>query len=172
MALDGTLWVEDGVPYMVFCHEWVQITDGTVELVRLKDDLSSAVGEPVTLFKASDAKWVRSLPNREAYVTDGCFLYRTRAGKLLMIWSSFGERGYTVGIASSTSGKVAGPWQQMDEPLLAIDGGHGMIFRTFDNRLVMPIHQPNSGASRARLFELEDAGSKLRIRREITSEGR
>ena len=21
MALDGTLWVEDGVPYMVYCHE-------------------------------------------------------------------------------------------------------------------------------------------------------
>jgi hypothetical protein len=23
MTLDGTLWVEDGVPYMVYCHEWV-----------------------------------------------------------------------------------------------------------------------------------------------------
>jgi arabinan endo-1,5-alpha-L-arabinosidase len=29
MTLDGTLWVEDGVPYMVFGHEWVQIKDGT-----------------------------------------------------------------------------------------------------------------------------------------------
>ena len=43
MTLDGTLWVEDGVPYMVFCHEWVQIKDGTVEYIRLKDDLSATV---------------------------------------------------------------------------------------------------------------------------------
>jgi len=85
-----------------------------------------------------------------------------------MIWSSFGEKHtYTVGIAYSTSGKVTGPWRQMDEPLLAIDGGHGMIFRTFDDRLVMPIHQPNDGKIRMRLFELEDAGTTLRIKREI-----
>ena len=23
-TLDGTLWIEDGTPYMVFCHEWMQ----------------------------------------------------------------------------------------------------------------------------------------------------
>ena len=168
MSLDGTLWVEDGVPYMIFCHEWVQVTDGTMELLRLKDDLSNVVGEPQPLFKATDAKWVRSLHFTEGYVTDGCFLYRTKSDRLLMIWSSFGEKSrYTVGIAYSTSGKVAGPWKQMDEPLLAIDGGHGMIFKTFDGRLVMPIHQPNSGKIRARLFELEDLGPTLRIQREI-----
>jgi len=33
MTLDGTLWVEDGVPYMVFSHEWVQITDGRMEYI-------------------------------------------------------------------------------------------------------------------------------------------
>ena len=32
MALDGTLYVEGGVPYMVFCHEWIQITDGSVDM--------------------------------------------------------------------------------------------------------------------------------------------
>ncbi len=46
MTLDGTLWVEDGIPYMVYCHEWVQIKDGTVEMIQLKDDLSATVGEP------------------------------------------------------------------------------------------------------------------------------
>ena len=35
MSLDGTLYVEDGVPYMVFCREWIQITDGSMEKVRL-----------------------------------------------------------------------------------------------------------------------------------------
>ena len=169
LSLDGTLWVEDGVPFMVFCHEWVQATDGTMELVRLKDDLSDVVGEPQTLFKASQAKWAHPLFfTKDSFVTDGPFLYRSKTGRLMMIWSSFGEKHtYTVGIAYSTSGKVTGPWRQMDEPLLAIDGGHGMIFRTFDDRLVMPIHQPNDGKIRMRLFELEDAGTTLRIKREI-----
>ena len=172
LSLDGTLWVEDDVPYMIFCHEWVQINDGTMELVRLKGDLSDVVGRPQTLFTASEAKWARKLFFTEAsFVTDGPFVCRTKTGRLTMIWSSFGEKHkYTVGIAYSTSGKVSGPWKQMDEPLLATDGGHGMIFKTFDGRLVMPIHQPNEGKIRARLFEIEDAGDTLRIKREIPFE--
>lgn len=173
MSLDGTFWVEDGVPYMIFCREWVQVTDGTMELVRLKDDLSDVVGKPQTLFKAAEAKWVRSLHFMEGYVTDGCFLYRTKSNRLLMLWSSFGDKGkYMLGIAYSTSGKVAGPWKQTDKPLLAIDGGHGMIFRTFDGRLVMAIHQPNSGKIRARLFELEDVGNTLQIKGEVPMKGK
>jgi len=32
MALDGTFHVENGTPYMVFCHEWVQMVDGTLSM--------------------------------------------------------------------------------------------------------------------------------------------
>jgi beta-xylosidase len=167
-SLDGTLWIEDGVPYMIFCHEWTQIGDGTMDWVRLKDDLSDVAGSPQVLFKASDAKWVRGLNGASGFVTDAPFLYRTKSGRLLMLWSSFDVRKkYAVGIAYSTSGKVAGPWQQMDEPLLANDGGHGMLFQTFDGRLVMAIHQPNEGQSRARLYEIEETGDTLRILREL-----
>ena len=92
MCLDGTLWVEDGVPYMIYCHEWVEMVDGTMELVELKKDLSATVGQPMRLFCASAAEWstgsLRSDGSR-TYVTDGCYLYRTKTGKLLMIWSSF-----------------------------------------------------------------------------------
>ena len=40
-CLDGTLYVENGVPYMIFCHEWVQVSDGEMCIVRLSDDLKS-----------------------------------------------------------------------------------------------------------------------------------
>jgi hypothetical protein len=165
MTLDGTLWVEDGVPYMVFAHEWVQIKDGTIEMIRLKDDLSATVGEPTKLFDASEAPWVADSKQYGSYVTDAPYLYRTRTGKLLMIWSSFGAGGYTVGIVESESGKLAGPWKQQPDILFGENGGHGMIFRTFDGRLMLVLHQPNEpGRERARLFELEDTGETLRIR--------
>jgi len=176
MSLDGTLWVEDGVPYLIFCHEWIQVTDGTMELVRLKDDLSAVVGKPQTLFKATDGTWVRSLGQvgaayqdqlYEGYVTDGPFLYRTKTGRLLMIWSSFGEQKYAVAMAYSTTGKVAGPWVQIQEPLFKANGGHGMIFTSFDGKLILSLHQPNTGNERAHFFELEDAGDALALKREL-----
>ena len=165
MTLDGTLWIEEGVPYMVFCHEWVQIKDGTVEMSQLKDDLSETVGEPVRLFDGSDAPWGKKSPQYGCYVTDGPYLYRAKTGKLMMIWSSFGAHGYTTGVAVSASGKLRGPWTQQAEPLFADDGGHGMIFKRFDGQLMLVLHQPNKGGSeRARLFELEDTGETVRIK--------
>jgi arabinan endo-1,5-alpha-L-arabinosidase len=167
MTLDGTFWVEDGIPYMVFCHEWVQITNGTVEMIPLKPDLSDAAGEPVVLFHGSDAHWTRPSKQYGSTVTDGPFLYRTRTGKLLMVWSSFDGNGvYTTGVAVSESGKLRGPWMHQREPLYEIDGGHAMIFRTFDGNLMLVLHQPNrSPKERSRLFELEDTGDTVRIRK-------
>jgi hypothetical protein len=179
MALDGTLWVEEDVPghedvpYLVYCHEWVEIVDGTVELVRLKDDLSYVVGEPVVLFRGSDAPWGRPLMRRhDGYVTDGPFLYRTRTGRLLMIWSSFGAGGYTTGLAVSQSGSVRGPWVQTPAPLFAGDGGHGMLFTRFDGTLMLTLHQPNkSPEERARLFKIEDVGDRVRLMGRDTDTG-
>ncbi len=169
MTLDGTFWVEDGVPYMVYAHEWVQIADGAMEMIRLKDDLSATVGEPTTLFHASEAPWVTpSTSHPGSFVTDGPYLYRTRTGKLLMIWSSFGAGGYMTGIAESASRKLAGPWTQQAEPLFAHDGGHGMILRTFDGRLVLTLHRfNNTGHEREQLWELRDTGETLVLERQI-----
>ncbi len=73
-VLDGTLYVEDGVPYMVFCHEWTQIVDGTMELVQLSDNLSETTGKVARLFRASETGWVRTVRNN-GYVTDGPFFH-------------------------------------------------------------------------------------------------
>jgi beta-xylosidase len=173
MALDATLWVEDDVPWMIFCHEWIQVTDGTMELVQMTSDLSSVVGTPTTLFTATEGNWVRSLgkvgsQNREGYVTDGPFLYRTKTGRLLMIWSSFGEQKYAVAVAYSETGKITGPWTQVQEPLFKANGGHGMLFTSLDDKLMLSLHQPNSNSKeRLRLFELDDLGERLAITGEL-----
>ena len=163
MCLDGTLWVEDGQPYMVYCHEWVETVDGEMMVRPLKKDLSAPAGDPMRLFCASAAPWVTS---RDLYVTDGPFLYKTKNGKLLMIWSSFGEGGYAVGIAESTTGKITGPWKQHAEPLYSTDGGHGMIFKSLDGRLFLSLHGPNGGGlERARFIEIEDTGDNLILKK-------
>lgn len=55
-TLDGTFWVDsDGKPYMIYCHEWLQNWNGTMEKIELKSDLSGSIGKgkilsvPVTL---------------------------------------------------------------------------------------------------------------------------
>lgn len=165
MALDGTLCVEDGQPWMVFCHEWVQIGDGAMNAVRLADDLSAPIGKPIELFRASDAPWCRPI-RKGSYVTDGPCLHKARNGHLLMLWSSFGEGGYTVGIARSASGSVEGPWRQDAEPLFQ-GGGHCMLFRTFEGQLTLALHGPNrSPHERAKLFRVEEREESLELVRE------
>ena len=163
MTLDGTLWVEDGVPYMVFCHEWVQIKDGTVSYVKLNYDLSATDGEPVRLFHGSDATWAKKSDEYGCYVTDGPTFHRSKSGKLFMLWSGFGEGGYTVGLAISDSGKLAGPWRQQAAPVFSRDGGHAFLFERFDGQLMMALHSPNKDTERVHLFEMEDTGETLRI---------
>ncbi len=86
-----------------------------------------------------------------------------------MIWSSFMHGEYAIGIAESMTGKVTGPWKQQPEPLFTKHGGHGMIFKTFDGRLCLTFHQPNSpsGKERAHIFELEDTGDSLKLKQEL-----
>jgi arabinan endo-1,5-alpha-L-arabinosidase len=173
-CLDGTLFVDEaGLPWMVFCHEWVQVHNGAVYAMPLREDLREAVGAPVFLFNASEAAWVKKpgwpAPNSAmrfpTYVTDGPFLFRSGQGTLLMLWSSLGWKGYAMGAARSTSGKITGPWVQQEQALWEEDGGHGMIFRAFDGRLFMTLHQPNhTPMERARFVEIIDCGDSIAVK--------
>ena len=159
MTLDGTLYVEDGQPYMVFCHEWCQVDNGRMCYAPLAKDFASFTAPPKTMFAARGA-----VPGA-GHVTDGPFFYRSpKNGDLYMIWSNFVKgHGYCVLLRKSTTGKIAGPWTK-DEILYGKNGGHGMLFRTFDGKLLLTLHQPNSGeAERMKLFEIEDTGHTLRL---------
>ena len=152
-CLDATLYVEDGQPYVVFCREWLEVTDGEMYAVKLSDNLSQMVDEPRFLFRASEAKWVRR-DNR--YITDGPFLFQDK-GILKMLWSSFGEKGYAIATAHSDNGRLDGKWIQQDCPVFAENGGHGMLFEK-DGKRYLTIHQPNSpgGAERMIMMSIDD----------------
>lgn len=164
-CLDGTLYVSSqGQPYLVFCHEWLQVHDGEICALALSQDLTQAVGAPLLLFRGSDPGWAEPDPQR-AHVTDGPFLYRTREGRLLMLWStlSHGDHGsYIQALSYSGTGEITGPWRHFAKPLYENDGGHGMVLSTKDGQLLLSLHRPNqSPLERPRLIPLREAEGTL-----------
>lgn len=146
MALDGALYVDDdGTPWHIYCHEWLQVKDGEVVAQKLTKDLKAVDGEPVVLFSASQAPWTPDNKEDGNYVTDAPTINKMPDGKLVMTWSSFGRDGkYNIGVCYSDNG-VLGPWVHGEESLVNNDGGHPMLFTDFDGQLNISYHSPNGG---------------------------
>lgn len=144
-CLDGTLYVEDGKPWMAYAVDWTQIHVGNIRAVPLTEDLTAPAGDSVSLLHATDAGWGWSLTERpDDLVCEGPFFWRQADGKLLMLWSGFCSwRCYGQAMAISESGSILGPWQAAIPPLYADNGGHGMVFRAFDGTLYLILHGPN-----------------------------
>lgn len=144
-CLDGTLYVsKSGKPYMIFCHEWRQIHDGTMCMIALREDLKESIGEPEILFSASQAKpFVKEYFKRN-YVTDGPFLLRTEDDRLHMLWSTNGQNGYVEAVAHADGDEICGRWTIDEQLLYDHDGGHGMIFQDFQGQYYLVLHYPNT----------------------------
>jgi len=172
-TLDGTFWRDtDSKPYMVFCGEWLQNWNGTIEKIELKPDLSGTIGEPTILFRASDSPWSRERQDDGTItwnkVTDGPWLFRTSTGRLGMLWTSWVFNVYTQGVAYSQSGTLDGPWIQEPDPITPPNYGHSMLFQAFDGQWYMSVHSHFKDA-RGRtirtphLFKVSLEGDKLRL---------
>jgi len=174
-TLDGTFWVDrDGKPYMVYCYEWLQNLNGTIEKIQLKPDLSGPVGEGRVLFRASDSPWSREKAadgsDRPNKVTDGPFLFTTSTGRLGMLWTSWIYDVYTQGVAYSESGTLDGPWVQEPQPVTPPNFGHGMLFTDFHGNHLMAVHShAKRGDATIRtphFFLVSLNGNKLMVLRE------
>lgn len=175
-TLDGTFWIEsDGKPYMVYCYEWLQNWNGTIEKIELKPDLSGSIGKGKLLFRASDAPWSREKDDngndRPNKVTDGPYLFRTANRRLGMIWTSWIYDVYTQGVAYSASGTLDGPWIQQKDPITPSNYGHGMLFRTLEGKLLMSLHSHKKLNGRTvrvpHLFEADLSGDRLVVGKEF-----
>ena len=187
VCIDGTLfWDDEDQPWMVYCHERMQVIDGLMCAIPLSDDLTKAIGPKHDLFRASGAEWVHPIEQnllsdvlsnseeanpdllqgssaqvnhptqQDQYTTDGPFLFSSPDGQLLMLWSSFHKGIYSLGLARSRSGNILGPWTHDPNPIFFQDGGHGMVFRDWDDNIILVLHSPGMvhGEERAVLFSL------------------
>ena len=133
-------------------------------VVELTPDLKDMVGEPRLLFHASEPHWANK--GAETFVTDGPFMYRMQDGRLLMLWSSFSGKDYVEALAVSDNDDITGNWTHLPDLLFAKDGGHGMIFRTFEGELCFIMHSPNlpAGDERPRIIPLVEENGTLRAK--------
>jgi arabinan endo-1,5-alpha-L-arabinosidase len=173
-CLDGT-YHEDrhGQRWMIYCHEWTQLHEGRIKAIRLSRDLLKSQGEPVEILNAADMPWIRHFSDprieKKGYLTDAPFMYEARNGELIMLWSSYsvpgygdvGMGGYTVAVAKSADGEVAGKWQHESNLLLDRNAGHSSLFRDLSGKLYICTHFPDTPHGNERphfipLKELED----------------
>lgn len=171
-CIDGTLFIDDdGQPWMVYVNEWTSSPDevGEMAAAKLSDDLTRFISEPIVLFRARKHIWTTGS------VTDGPCLYKTENGRLIMLWSNLDKNsGYAVGMAASDSGKIDGNWIHYPDPFYnrnyknELDGGHPMLFYTFEGQLMMSIHSPNSYSEElfetAAFYPIEDNGNTVSIK--------
>ncbi len=170
-CIDGTLYIDgNGQPWMIYVNEWTSNPDGIGEMAvaKLSADLREFISEPVTIFRSNKHIWTNG------GITDGPFLYKTKSGRLVMLWSNSAKSGgYAVGMAVSDNGEVDGNWIHHPEAVYCqgdeyqYNGGHPMLFTSLDGKLIMAIHSPNESTDTvhetATFFPIEDKGEYLEI---------
>lgn len=165
-CLDATLLFEDGVPYLVYSHEWVQEGGGALYYARMTPELTGLAETPRLLFTGKETGIAREQTyeptGMKGYVAEGPFFHKRKDGSLVLLWSTISEKGYCVAVSVSKNG-IGGHFEPM--PLLFdSDGGHCMVFRAFGGSLKITFHQPNiSPFERARIFDVLETDSGLSI---------
>ncbi len=175
-CIDGTLYVENGVPYIVYSHDWPDnllkskgYYEGEICAARLKDDFTGIIGEPLVLFGGASPVWAKrnhidGYPY-DRFGTDGPFFHKLSNGKLLLLWSPMVGNNYVVAGAVSENG-IKGPWKHLEEWIFGDNGGHGSLFTDFDGQLNLTIHAPeNWGNEHGVIYPVKECGDTLKIKK-------
>ena len=148
-AFDGTFFVDDRVPHLVYAEAASGDRPGRLAAVRLSDDLSQAVGEPFALFTAAAAKTIKWAGN--PVVAASPCLRRVVGGDLYLIWSSVFRNNRAVTIQTRAKSRhLKGPWVEQ-KPLLRLDSASPSLVRGTNGQTYLAVHQPNSPASASKM---------------------
>ncbi len=165
-CIDGTLYVENGVPYIVYSSDWphnyIPERDcyiGEIWATELTPDLTAPAGKPFLLFKSDEAT-CSALPCEEVwegkqirrYGSDAPFIQVLKDGTLYLTWSPIPNGNYIVAAAVSKNKSIKGHWEHLNEPLFANNGGHAMFFTAADGTKKMCLHCPERYLDERALF--------------------
>lgn len=145
-CLDATLLVWQDKPYLCFSNEWTTPIshdgDGSLFIAELSDDLTALVTEPKKIVSGKDCPISVEIVQGEyrGYVAEGPFLYE-EDGKIVLLWSTFTNGGYSVLKNVSTTG-VFGTYE-LEKTVFDQDGGHCMRFVDLNGEAWIVMHQPN-----------------------------
>lgn len=177
-ALDATLYVDNNEqPWIIYCHEWTEICEGKIKACKISKDLKQIISDPIDILKSSDMKWIRKFGDsrieKTGYLTDAPFMYKSKSGRLILLWSSYSYEGYTEGKmggytvarAYSENGDVDGLWNNDDILLLDDNEGHASLFRTLEDELRICLHSPDTphGEERPKFIRVKELDDNLQI---------
>lgn len=179
-CIDGTLFVDAGVPYIIYSHDWpdnyVKSIDayvGEICYARLSDDLTCIVGEPRRIFASNEVPISRETPHHMAdgstrFGSDAPFVQKLSNGSLYLTWSPYLQNNYVVLGAVSKSGRLDGKWEYVVPELFDGNGGHAMFFENKDGKLCMVLHAPEKNTEeRAHIYEMCEKDGGLAIVKEL-----
>lgn len=164
---------EYGWGYIIYNHDWQQCMNGTTQIIMLTKDLAEQIGDPFTMFKASQNPWSTNNGNignnSFSPMMEGPFLFDTEGRELgiLFITEKNGEKALGVAYTEKDHG-LNGPWHIEPEPMLTGNYGQAMLFNDFDGSLVMVLHKDTiiNGDKKSipQLFEMDSQYDKLKIK--------
>ncbi len=180
-CLDGTLYFENGVPYMIYAHEWQcnhkdcdDANMGSMAYIQLSADLKSTVGEPVELFEADDAGYAWGgveifgtvIGGDKAFVTDGPWVY-SRDGQNYLLWSTRVEdNNYILACTPFESLKKGITAKNNTYTVYDKDGGHPMTFTDMNGKDWLIMHTNDNGGLgpvKETLFDVTVTNGKLSL---------
>ena len=183
-CIDGTLFVQDGNPFILYSHDWPdnyvkekEAYVGEIWCSELTEDLTSMKGDVVRLFASDEVPLSKAAPCntmwdgslKKRYGSDAPFVQKLSDGTLYLTWSPYLEDHYAVLGAISKTGSVFGPWEHLDRPLFEDDGGHAMFFDDATGSKIMCIHAPERNLlERAHLYYIAEEDGFLIIVDELT----
>lgn len=177
-CIDGTLYVENGVPYIVYSADWPDNYDkdkdvyiGEICAAELSEDLKNIVSEPFRLFESTEAPLSR-VPAVHDYMgkkvtrygSDGPFIRKLKDGSLFLTWSPIPDMNYIVAAAIQRNGEINGKWEHLETPVFDKNGGHAMFFEDLNGNLKICMHYPEVYfEERALILDAEETKGGIRL---------
>lgn len=160
-CIDASLYVENGVPYLVYSDEWCNYklgVGGGYSYARLETDgngnlTGKITGAPKSMFK------IKTLDSESNGTTDAIWMHKTQSGELLAVYTTFDSAGYCVNYARASGTSITNStWTKAgilyskavdgynincsnpSHGNVASVGGHANLFRTIDGQLYLVLH--------------------------------